>query len=67
MKKLIVTVLAVMAVSASANAQFNLKNLFNSVKQVASDAVEEVLPDEVKGILGAFIKEYWWLHYARTK
>ena len=57
MKKLFVTVLAVVAVCASANAQFNLKNLFNSVKQVAGDAVEEVLPDEVKGILGAFIKE----------
>ena len=57
MKKLIVTVLAVVAVCASASAQFNLKNLFNSVKQAAAEAAEEVLPDEVKGVLGAFIKE----------
>ena len=57
MKKLIVTVLAVAAVCTSASAQFNLKNLFNSVKQAAAEAAEEVLPDEVKGVLGAFIKE----------
>lgn len=57
MKKLIVTMLAVVAVCASASAQFNLKNLFNSVKQAAAEAAEEVLPDEAKGVLGAFIKE----------
>lgn len=57
MKRLIVTIVAVVAVCASANAQFNLKGLFNSVKEAASEAVEDVLPEEVKDVLGVFIKE----------
>ena len=57
MKKLIVTVLAVVAVCTSASAQFNLKNLFNSVKEVATKAAEDVLPEEVKDVLSVFIKE----------
>ena len=57
MKKIIVTLVAVVAVCASANAQLNLKGLLNSVKQVAGNAVEEVLPDEVKEVVGLFIKE----------
>lgn len=57
MKKLLVTLVAVVAVCASANAQFNLKGLFNTVKEAASDVANDVLPDEVKEVLGAFIKE----------
>lgn len=61
MKKLVIMLGAVLVGTLSANAQFDLGSLFNKVKdvakEVAGDAVDEYVPEELQELLGIAIPE----------
>ncbi len=57
MKKLIISVVMVVAMAATASAQFNLGSLKNIAKQVAGDKIDEVVPESVQQLLGIAVKE----------
>ena len=57
MKKLFITLVAMVGVATAANAQFNLGRLKNLAKQVAGDKIDEVVPESVQQLLGIAVKE----------
>ncbi|MBQ5669353.1 MAG: DUF4923 family protein [Tidjanibacter sp.] len=57
MKKLFITLVAMVGVATAANAQFNLGSLKNLAKQVAGDKIDEVVPESVQQLLGIAVKE----------
>ena len=57
MKKLIITLVAMVGMATAANAQLNLSSLKNLAKQVAGDKIDEVVPESVQQLLGIAVKE----------
>ena len=57
MKKLFITLVAMVGVATAASAQFNLGSLKNLAKQVAGDKIDEVVPESVQQLLGIAVKE----------
>ena len=57
MKKLIITLVAMVGIATVANAQLNLSSLKNLAKQVAGDKIDEVVPESVQELLGIAVKE----------
>lgn len=57
MKKLFITLVAMVGVATAASAQFNLGSLKNLAKQVAGDKIDEAVPESVQQLLGIAVKE----------
>lgn len=57
MKKLLITLVAMVGMATVANAQLNLGSLKNIAKQVAGDKIDEVIPESVQELLGIAVKE----------
>lgn len=57
MKKVLITLLAVVGFASAANAQFDLGGLKKIAKQVAGDKIDEVVPESVQQLLGIAVKE----------